>query len=253
MIDQSVFRIIVFSWIIFGLLVFLLLLFVTAPYGRHTNKNWGPMIPNKLGWIVMELPSLLLFTLFFFQTPVQDRYITLIFFVLYAAHYTNRSLVYPFRTKTKGKQIPVLIVLFAIFFNLVNGTMNGLYFSKFAPEYGLDWLSNSRFLGGILLFFTGAVINISADNHLLRLRKKQSNGYVIPRGGLFRYVSCPNFLGEMLEWTGFAIMTWSPAALAFALWTIFNLLPRALEHHRWYKQKFPDYPKERKAVVPYLL
>jgi hypothetical protein len=32
-----------------------------------------------------------------------------------------------------------------------------------------------------------------------------------------------------------------------------NLLPRALAHHRWYKQRFPEYPSERKAIFPFLL
>jgi steroid 5-alpha reductase family enzyme len=70
---------------------------------------------------------------------------------------------------------------------------------------------------------------------------------------LFRYVSCPNFLGEILEWTGFAIMTWSPAALAFAVWTLVNLVPRALDHHNWYRSRFEDYPPGRKALIPFVL
>ena len=56
-----------------------------------------------------------------------------------------------------------------------------------------------------------------------------------------------------MEWTGFAIMTWSPAALVFALWTFFNLVPRALDHHKWYKATFTNYPPERKALIPHLL
>ena len=31
-------------------------------------------------------------------------------------------------------------------------------------------------------------------------------------------------------------------------WTIFNLLPRAISHHKWYKEKFEDYPKEGKII-----
>lgn len=32
-----------------------------------------------------------------------------------------------------------------------------------------------------------------------------------------------------------------------------NLVIRAIENHQWYHEKFADYPKERKAVFPYLL
>ena len=76
---------------------------------------------------------------------------------------------------------------------------------------------------------------------------------MVPQKGLFKYISCPNFFGEIVEWLGFAIMTWSPAGLAFFLWTFFNLVPRALSHHKWYKRTFKDYPSERKAVFPFIL
>ena len=40
------------------------------------------------------------------------------------------------------------------------------------------------------------------------------------------------------------------AGLAFAAWTMANLVPRARAHHRWYRERFPDYPARRKALVP---
>ena len=48
------------------------------------------------------------------------------------------------------------------------------------------------------------------------------------------------------------MLTWSPAGLVFFLWTAANLVPRARSHHRWYQERFPDYPRERKAVIPWL-
>jgi steroid 5-alpha reductase family enzyme len=110
-----------------------------------------------------------------------------------------------------------------------------------------------RIFLGFLLFFGGAYINIRSDNILLRLRKPGETDYKIPAGFLFRYVSCPNFLGEMIEWSGFAIMAWNVPALSFAVWTVANLAPRALHHHRWYLEKFSEYPKNRKAFIPFLL
>ena len=55
---------------------------------------------------------------------------------------------------------------------------------------------------------------------------------------------------EIVEWLGWALLTWSPAGLAFAAWTMANLVPRARAHHRWYRERFPDYPARRKALVP---
>ena len=62
----------------------------------------------------------------------------------------------------------------------------------------------------------------------------------------------PNYLGEIVVWSGWALATWSLPGLAFAVWTIANLAPRARSHHTWYQETFPDYPAERKALVPWM-
>ncbi len=244
---------IVYGWIAFGLILLPALLLVTAPYGRHSSRKWGFMIPNRLGWVIMELPSLLLFCGLFLAGPQQQNPVTWIFFALWAAHYIHRALIFPFRTHTRGKQMPLAIALMAIIFNLMNGSLNGLWFGWFSGEYSLSWLYDFRFIAGAILFVTGFVVNQASDKILIGLRKTPSNGYSIPFGGLFRWLSCPNFFGEMIEWWGFALMTWSPAGLAFAVWTSVNLIPRALDHHKWYRKTFPDYPAERRAVLPFIL
>jgi len=85
------------------------------------------------------------------------------------------------------------------------------------------------------------------------LRKPGETGYKIPTGFLFRWVSCPNHFGEIVEWVGFSILIGALPGWSFALWTFVNLVPRTLDHHRWYKAKFGNYPSERKAVIPFLL
>lgn len=250
--ERESFFLFLWLWTILGLLVFILLLFVTAPYGRHSRKDWGLSIPNRVGWIVMEFPSLIVFILAFLLGPEGVQPLSWIFFALYVFHYGNRSILWPLRTKTTGKKMPLVIALMAVCFNLVNGFINGYYFSAFGREYSWEWLYDIRFILGIILWGTGVFINWWSDQTLLNLRRGGKKGYFIPKGGLFKYVSCPNFLGEIMEWTGFAIMTWSPAALVFALWTFFNLVPRALDHHKWYQETFPDYPVRRKAILPFL-
>ena len=96
-------------------------------------------------------------------------------------------------------------------------------------------------------------INISSDNILFKLRKGGEKEYTIPKKGLFRWVSCPNYLGEILEWMAFALMTWSLAGLSFMIWTMANLVPRAIKGHQWYHSKFDSYPKNRKAIFPYII
>jgi hypothetical protein len=88
---------------------------------------------------------------------------------------------------------------------------------------------------------------------LRKLRNPGQDSYRIPEGGLFKYVSCANYLGEIIEWFGWACMTWSWVGLSFAVWTACNLTPRAVSHHKWYRNHFTAYPQERKAVIPFLL
>ena len=250
---EDLFNNLVYIWILIALIVFPIMLFVKVPYGRHTTKKWGAVISNKLGWIIMELPALLVFIFFFMVGTKSQSVVVWIFFGFWTFHYVNRSIIYPLRTKTSRKKIPFLIVFLAIFFNSVNGSINGWYFAEFNPAYDITWLYDIRFIIGSALFIFGMTVNRIADRDLIKLRKPGETGYKIPRNGMFKYISCPNHFGEIIEWIGFAVLTWSLPALAFAVWTMANVLPRSLDHHRWYKSHFPDYPKDRKAVIPFLL
>jgi 3-oxo-5-alpha-steroid 4-dehydrogenase 1 len=247
------FELIVYSWIAIALFIFPVILWIAAPYGRHTSTHWGPLIDNRLGWVIMESPSLFFFAFLFLTGSNHHTIVPWIFFSLWMIHYSNRTLVFPFRLRTKGKKMPVSIVAMAFCFNLVNGYINGYYLGSLSGSYELSWLYDPRFIGGIILFISGLIINWHSDNILIHLRKPRETGYVIPRGGLFTYISCPNHFSEIIEWSGFALMTWSLPGLAFATWTLLNLLPRALHHHKWYKQTFPDYPESRKALIPFIL
>ena len=147
--------------------------------------------------------------------------------------------------------MPLLIALLAFLFNIVNGYINGTYLGSI-QEYSIDYMSNWNFILGLCLFILGAYINIKSDNILLSLRSK-SGEYKIPEGFMFKYVSFPNYLGEIIEWMAFALMTWSLAGLSFMIWTMANLVPRAIKGHQWYHSKFDSYPKNRKAIFPYII
>lgn len=251
--SEYYFKLIVWIWIGLAIILFPILLRITVPYGRHTKTTWGKMINNRTGWIIMESFSLIAFSVFFLLGKNYQNLITWIFFGFWALHYINRSIIYPARLKTRGKRMPLLIMFLAIFFNMMNGYINGHYLGSFANVYSLEWLFDIRFIVGGILFVAGLIINWHSDAILINLRNSTHIGYKIPYGGLFHYVSCPNHLGEIIEWTGFAILTWSLPAFAFAIWTIVNILPRSLDHHKWYKNEFKEYPENRKAIVPFIL
>ena len=242
-------------WAVFALAVvtFLYLLRYTAPFGRHyAGAGWGPHISNRIGWVVMELPATALFALIYFNGEASRQWVPLVFLAMWQAHYVHRTFVFPFRIRTGGKTIPIAVVGAGFAFNVVNAYINARFVSSIG-EYSTDWLTDPRFIAGLAIFAAGMALNIRSDNILLKLRGSGSTGYAIPCGGAYRYVSCPNYLGEIIEWAGWALATWSLAGFAFFLYTAANLAPRALSHHKWYHTRFPDYPPNRKALIPGIL
>ena len=251
-VSESDYRLISLFWIGLAIAVLVTLLFFRAPYGRHERKGWGVRISARTGWVLMEtIPAVFLSVMLILGSNREP--VIWLFWAAWTGHYINRAWDWPTRARISGKMMPLSIVFMGLFFNGVNTWLNGMWLFELAPNYGLEWLMDPRFIIGALIFFTGMIINIKSDNILFALRDDGSTGYKIPKGGLFEKVSCPNYLGEIIEWTGWAIATWSLAGATFAIWTACNLAPRALAHHKWYKKEFEEYPEDRKALVPFLL
>jgi 3-oxo-5-alpha-steroid 4-dehydrogenase 1 len=232
--------------------VFVTLLFISAPYGRHARQGWGPQISNLSAWIIMESPAALAFGVCFASGTVPKNILLWLFFVLWELHYVHRAIIYPLSIRSGRKKMPVAVALLGFIFNLGNACANGHYLFSLSGGYPQSWLSDPRFLAGVGLFLTGFIINRQADRILRSLRKPGEICYRIPYGGFFRWVSCPNYLGEIIEWFGWALATWSLPGLFFAVWTFANLAPRARSHHTWYHANFAGYPVERKALIPWI-
>lgn len=231
--------------------VFALLLVIDAPYGRHVSDAWGPTLGARLGWILMEAPAPIAMALVYVRGPHAAEPLPLLFFALFQAHYVNRAVLQPLRARGDGRRTTLFIVVLAFVFNSLNGVLIGLALSH-RGGYDAGWVTDPRFVVGLGLFVAGAATNLHADAVLRALRRPGESGYRVPRGGLYRFVTCPNYLGEIVEWAGFALATWSLAGLAFAVFTFANLAPRARANHRWYHERFDDYPPERRALLPFV-
>ena len=237
------------GWIGLAVVVFVVLTQISAPYGRHGRGGWGPAIPAAWGWFVMEVVTLLGFGLCFWFAETKG-WEAIVFLILYAGHYVYRACIYPWLSPPGATAIPVSVVAMATTFNIINSTVLGG--ALFVLD-GAAAVPASRLIAGLGLFLFGFVTHVRSDAILRRLRRENGPGYHIPSGFLYRWVSCPNYLGEMVQWFGFAVAIHSLAGWSFAVWTVANLLPRALRHHQWYRERFEDYPKERRAVLPLIL
>ena len=240
-----------FLWLIMAIPVVVSLCFINAPYGRYASSNWGPKISARFGWLLMESPSVLIPLGVFIYVRGWESLAVSVFFSLWQIHYVHRAWVYPFRLARSSSPMPIVTSCFGGIFNTINSSLHGAWLIVFRDTIVLDWAAYNTILG-LVLFLIGMVINVDSCSRLIRLKKENPEGYSIPHGGLFRWVSCPNYFGEIIEWFGWALLTWSFPGLTFSIWTLANLAPRARAHHLWYQEKFVDYPSHRKALIPKL-
>jgi len=238
-------------WLALAAVTFAALFRRAAPYGRHTTAGAGRVLAARWGWLLMETPAVVGMLAFYLVGRHRGTAVATIFLLLWLAHYLDRAWVYPFRLPREARPMPAQVVVLAFAFQSVNAWLHGVWLFSLGEARQTSWLTEPRFAAGATLFFAGLLVNRLSDRELRRLRDS-TGGYSVPTGGLHRWVSCPNYLGEIVMWSGWALATWCPPALAFALWTIANLAPRAWSHHRWYQERFADYPRRRRALVPFV-
>lgn len=253
--DPKVFQTVEYVMIGLAFVVFMATQYVTPGYGIFYTKKWGPTIGNRLGWVLMEAPSFAGMLLVWLLSGRRSETVPSIFAVIFLAHYFQRTFIFPALIKSKG-MMPLTIMLMGMVFNLVNVYLIGgwIFYVSPAGLYPKEWLWSPEMLGGVVIFFAGMWINIQSDSIIRNLRKPGDKRHYIPKGGMFRYVTSANYFGEVTEWVGYAVMTWSVPGAIFALWTFANLGPRAKSLHERYTQEFgEEYTKlNRRYIIPFL-
>lgn len=248
-----------------GLVVFVALYFVDAGYGKMRSDKWGPAMNNKAGWFLMEAPVFLVVLYLYFKSFAINDGVTMnapywIFFLFFEFHYFQRSFIFPFLLKGNSK-MPFAIMLMSVVWNLINGYIQGYFLFHLAPVdpfysqlYTSSWLTSPQFIIGSILFIIGWIINMHSDHVIRHLRKPGDTNHYLPKKGLYKYVTSANYLGEITEWLGFAIMTWSLAGLLFFWFSCCNLVPRSHAIYKKYAEEFPDEfdKKKLKRILPFI-
>ena len=184
-------------------IVFVALHFINAGYGIMYSRQWGPSVPNRIGWILMEAPVFVAMALLWACSSRRFETAPLVMFLLFELHYFQRSFIFPFLIKGKSR-MPLSIILMGVVFNTLNALMQGgwIFYVSAADRYPLSWLWSWQFIAGTAVFFAGMAINIHSDNIIRHLRRPGDTRHYLPRGGMFRYVSSANYFGEFVEWCG---------------------------------------------------
>ncbi|BBY32768.1 3-oxo-5-alpha-steroid 4-dehydrogenase [Mycolicibacter minnesotensis] len=234
--------------------------FGQSSYGRFSTTKLGLNLNPKFGWWLMEIPATVVFLIAYLSGPARFEPTSLVLAGIWALHYANRGWFFPLAIRQvpgKRSSFNISVVVMGMLVTSMHGFLNGALFShNYFGRYGTEWLTDPRFLVGLAVYLCGFALLVNSESIVRNLRDKHAPGgaeYRIPFGGGFRLVTSPAYLGEMIAWTGFAILTWALPGVAILLITAGNLIPRALGTHKWYQEKFVDYPTDRKALVPFLI
>ena len=172
---------------------------------------------------------------------------------LWLLHYFHRGLVHPLLMRYRAASVPTLITVAGLFPNSLFSWLNAATIACLDPSISQTWHADPRFGVGVAIYILGFAINRASDWKLRSLRSdQQSTVYHVPHGGLFTYVSCANYFGELVQWAGWALASWSWTGLLWWLFALSTFIPRARQTHAWYCSTFPEYPTQRKALIPFI-
>jgi len=244
-----------------GVLVFICLFYFKAGYGYLSTSNWGPKISNKVAWVLMEAPSfcfLLYYTLRYAFSGAEAENCNAVLYVIagfFLLHYFQRSFIFPLLLRGKSK-MPIAIMAMGMIFNTINSWFIGTWLFDVAPAgyYTIAWLWSPQFIIGAIIFAVGMFINLQSDHIIRHLRKPGDTKHYIPKKGMYKYVTSANYFGEITEWIGFAILSWSPCGVLFAFWSFCNLGPRSKSLTEKYIAEFGEEYKSlnKKNLIPFI-
>lgn len=259
-------------------------LYVKVEYGKLTSQNSQFLLSSRFSWIIQEIPNLVVSGYFVYEyiSKSEMNIVNIVVISCFILHYIHRTLIFPFFIENTYS-FTILPVVSAFVFTSINSFLQCRSVLLFS-EYSENYLTNIDFIVGLSVFILGMIINIYHDysmilqrkSHLSKIKekdKKQDNQddnlskislntnktnipdkYILPHGGLFEFIDCPNYFGEFIEWLGFGIMSRTISGYLFAYTTFAVLFTRALSYHDWYKNKFKEkYPLNRKAFIPYII
>jgi protein-S-isoprenylcysteine O-methyltransferase Ste14 len=210
-------------------------------YGSfHAMKR----IPTRAGMTLnygLPLVALLVGALPYLFSPNAFQGIVL---ACLSVHFVKRLLESWFLHKYSGPMNPLTAASIAGFYSLT--TFIPAYINR-QPVSGVDLLVYA----GVGVFLAGETLNFVHHKILANLRT--GTEYVIPRGGLFEVVACPHYLFEIVSWFGMCLIVGHVSMVVLFSLMLAYLIVRSLLTLAWYRERFPEFPAERRAILPFIL
>ncbi|ORX53996.1 hypothetical protein DM01DRAFT_1305444 [Hesseltinella vesiculosa] len=204
-------------------------------------KSKSLTIPSQWGMLLIYAPSLIGSIGIWWWSHHRKSLPHVQFLSLFTfLHFTKRIYEVLFVHRYSGKS--VLADALVISSSYLSFTVIQWHFATLVPASSVD---RPQLVLGAILFFIGEGINLYHHSLLSQLRRGGSKDYKIPRRGLFKYVWCPHYLGEIISFMAMTLLSQHAIVFVYELMAAAYLGVRAKQTQRWYKQRFQLSPTDQ--------
>ncbi|RKP06463.1 3-oxo-5-alpha-steroid 4-dehydrogenase-domain-containing protein [Thamnocephalis sphaerospora] len=226
-----------------------------------TFKDLGPQVGWRTVFIIEYMGPLIVHPLIFHMSSlfygraVEHSDIQIAAYYMVLGHYLKREFESMFVHRFSHGTMPIRNIFKNSFHYHVLGGLQLAYW-VYAPGLAAGTersvVSPTWYWSCIAVFVFAELSNLSTHYTLRNLRPPGTRIRRIPYGYGFSLVSCPNYTFELVAWAAFSLLTGSWAAWFFFVVSFGQIYQWAVKKHKAYKREFPDYPRNRTALIPFL-
>lgn len=234
--------------------------------GKLYFKDLGPQISWTTVFLVEYAGPLMVYMLLYLRPAImygagaaEKPYAPVVHIAAacWSGHYAKRLLETIFVHRFSKATMPLFNIFKNSGYYWGYGALVGYFVNH--PLYTSPMYGDAQIYTGLAMFLFNEYGNFVIHCALRDLRPAGTKERKIPHPTsnpftkLFRFVSCPNYTYEVGAWTSFAVMTQTLSVVLFLLAGFYQMSVWAMGKHRNYRKEFKDYPKGRKAILPFLL
>ncbi|EAX97794.1 3-oxo-5-alpha-steroid 4-dehydrogenase family protein [Trichomonas vaginalis G3] len=224
--------------------------FFSMPYGKNYTRGRAYLkveVKDRIAFLLANIPGPIIYILLTVSWPRGE--IFQIPSLLYIGFYIHRAIIYPFFRRPQSKPWPLESLIYFSVSNFIEGSILARIHVFETKPYPI--IVQILFA---IVFIALAVVTAYYDYQICQLRTHGDSGYRIPQGTLFKYISGPNYLFELLTWTFYMLfVSFNLEGVSFGLWLLVNITGRAEASHSWYNSFFKTkYPQDRTAYIPFV-
>ena len=222
-------------------------------------RDLGVVVPQQLVYNIAYIGPTCMILLFYFcskqvyGTEQVWRYNQSVGSLVAFLHYFRRVIESNFIHNFTEAPGPVMNIFNIMFYYWgLYGFVVHYFFLK--PGYA-PWVELSDttfiFLGALFMLFEA--LNFRCHTITAALRKPGSNERGIPQGCGFGIVTVANYMWEGLAWFTFIFIAQTYGAVFWSFISYVAMYARGSVKHKKYQEQFPEYAKDKKILIPYIL